>query len=108
MGTAFFHRVARKGGLIETHGPARHGQTPVKTRASVDLPAALGPITASTLPAFTSSVTALSAVMAVPGTCAVTASMLRDLWGAGSEMGEFGGGRLRARPRGAPRSDGRR
>ena len=44
-------RPAAERGPVEAHRTAASGHTPVSARARVDLPAALGPITASTVPA---------------------------------------------------------
>jgi hypothetical protein len=63
-------------------------------RASVDLPAALGPITATTAPALTAKVILLSVIVWVPGTATAKPSMLSPLVGGCSSNGLLRLGRL--------------
>ena len=67
--------------------PRASGHTPVSARARVDLPAALGPTTASTVPAASSKLMPLRVKVCVPGTATEMFSTLRDETGGGSARG---------------------
>ena len=67
--------------------PRSTGQTPVKARTRVVLPPALGPMTPSPSPAFSSKPTSLSSTRPEAGAATVIFSTLSDATGLGSGIG---------------------